>query len=107
MRDIIVERVRSKAGPKRGGDRKRVELDETSVAVESPVDDVLALHEVLAELEKEDPLKAQIVNLRYFVGMTEPEAARLLGISERTLQRHWRVIRGWLRCRLGTSTGSQ
>src|SRR6516162_8954607 len=85
MRDILVEQARSKAGPRRGGGRRRVELREDAVAVEPPVADVLALHEALDELEKEDPLKAQIVNLRYFAGMTVPEAADVLGISQRTL----------------------
>jgi RNA polymerase sigma factor (TIGR02999 family) len=107
LRDILVEQARRKAGPKRGGDRKRVELDEASFAVEPPVVDVLALHEALAELEKADPVKAQIVSLRYFAGMSVPEAAQLLGISERTLHRHWRFIMGWLKRRLGAPTDSQ
>ena len=101
MRDILVEQARSKAGPRRGGDRRRVELQEGTVAVEPPVDDVLALHEALADLEKEDPLKAEIVNLRYFAGMSVPEAAQVLGMSERTLHRHWRFIKAWLKSRLG------
>ena len=62
---------------------------------------MLAVHEVLAELEKEDPLKAQIVNLRDFSGMTIEETAQVLGISERTLFRHWRFIKAWLKSRLG------
>lgn len=99
MRDILVEQARRKAGPKRGGDRRRVELGEQ--AADEPVpEEVLAVHEALAELEKEDPLKAQIVNLRYFAGMTIPEAAQVLGISERTLHRHWRFIKAWLKGRL-------
>ena len=107
MRDILVEQARSKAGPRRGGDRQRVELQDAAVAVEPPVDDVLALHEALAELEKEDPLKAQIVNLRYFAGMSVPEAAQVLGMSERTLHRHWRFIKAWLRSRLGAPAGTE
>src|SRR5215469_7585759 len=76
MRDILVEQARGKAGPRRGGDRRRVELRE--LAADEPVpEEVLAVHEALAELEKEDPLKAQIVNLRYFAGMTIPEAAQV------------------------------
>ena len=62
MRDILVEQARRKAGPTRGGDRRRVELREP--VAESVPEDALAVHEALAELEKEDPLKAQIVNLR-------------------------------------------
>jgi RNA polymerase sigma factor (TIGR02999 family) len=100
MRDILVEQARRKAGPTRGGDRTRVELREPSAAGPVP-DEILAVHEALAELEKEDPLKAQIVNLRYFTGMSVPETAQVLGISERTLHRHWRFIKAWLKSRLG------
>jgi RNA polymerase sigma factor (TIGR02999 family) len=103
MRDVLVERARAKAGPKRGGGRLRVELDADAAAYEPPPEDVLALHEALVELEKEDPLKAEIVNLRYFTGMSAAEAAQVLGLSERTLHRHWRFIKAWLRRRLGES----
>jgi len=101
MRDILVERARSKAGPKRGGNRRRVELQENVAASDPPDDDVLAVHEALAELEKEDPLKAQIVNLRFFTGMSMKETASVLGVSERTLHRHWRFIKAWLKSRIG------
>jgi RNA polymerase sigma factor (TIGR02999 family) len=106
MRDILVEQARSKAGPTRGGDRRRVELREAAAVVEPPVADVLALHEALADLEKDDPLKAEIVNLRYFAGMSVPETAQVLGMSERTLHRHWRFIKAWLRSRLGAPAES-
>jgi RNA polymerase sigma factor (TIGR02999 family) len=101
MRDILVEQARAKGGPKRGGHRKRVELLENLAAGAPIPEEVLAVHEALAELEKEDPLKAQIVNLRYFTGMTMEETAQVLGISERTLHRHWRFIKAWLKSRLG------
>jgi len=101
MRDILVERARSKAGARRGGNRRRVELQETAAYSEPPDDDVLAVHEALSELEKEDPLKAQIVNLRFFMGMSIKETASVLGISERTLHRHWRFIKAWLKSRIG------
>lgn len=101
MRDILVEQARAKAGPRRGGDRRRVELRENAAAVEPPADDVLALHEALLDLEKDDPLKARVVELRYFAGMSAAEAAEVLGISERSLHRHWRFIKAWLRARLG------
>jgi RNA polymerase sigma factor (TIGR02999 family) len=100
MRDILVEQARRKAGPRRGGRHQRVEFDEDIVAVDPPMEDILALHEALADLEKEDPFKAQIVNLRYFAGMNVTEAAQVLGISERTLYRHWRFIQAWLKSRL-------
>ena len=100
MRDILVERARSKAGPKHGGNRQRVELHDAVDAGAAVPEEVLAVHEALAELEKEDPLKAQIVNLRYFTGMSIAETTQVLGISERTLHRHWRFIKAWLKTRL-------
>jgi RNA polymerase sigma factor (TIGR02999 family) len=101
MRDILVEHARAQAGPKRGGRRRRVELDEATAVIEPPSQEVLALHEALNELEQEDPLKAQIVNLRYFAGMNIKETAEVLGLSERTVHRHWRFIKAWLKGRLG------
>jgi RNA polymerase sigma factor (TIGR02999 family) len=105
MRDILVEQARSKAGPKRGGDRRRVELSDTVADQGPPSEDVLAVHEALAELEKEDPLKAQIVHLRYFAGMNAKETADVLGLSERTFHRQWRFIKSWLQMRLDGKTG--
>jgi RNA polymerase sigma factor (TIGR02999 family) len=96
MRDILVEQARRKAGPKRGGGQRRRELDEACAVLEPPSDDVLAIHEALQELEARDPLKAQIVLLRYFTGLTMNETATVLGLAERTLDRHWRYIRAWL-----------
>ena len=100
MRDILVEQARRKAGPERGG-RQRQELDEACAVIEPPAENVLAIHEALDELEKQDPLKAQIVLLRYFSGLTTAETAEVLGLAERTLDRQWRFIRVWLLKRLG------
>jgi RNA polymerase sigma factor (TIGR02999 family) len=100
MRDILVEQARRKAGPKHGGGQRRHELDEACAVLEPPSDDVLAVHEALEELEARDPLKAQIVLLRYFTGLTMNETATVLGLAERTLDRHWRYIRAWLMKRL-------
>jgi RNA polymerase sigma factor (TIGR02999 family) len=100
MRDILVEQARRKAGPKQGGDRRREELDAACAVLEPPADDVLAVHEALQELEARDPLKGQIVQLRYFTGLTMDETAAVLGLAERTLDRHWRYIRAWLMKRL-------
>jgi len=101
MRDILVEQARRKAGPERGGGRRRRELDEACAVVEPPAEDVLAVHEALEELEQQDPVKAQIVLLRYFSGLTTDETAEVLGLAERTLDRRWRYIRAWLLKRLG------
>src|SRR5947199_2324309 len=73
MRDILVEQARRKAGPQHGGGRRREELDEAAGALEAPAADMLALHEALEELERQDPLKAQIVLLRYFTGLSMAE----------------------------------
>jgi RNA polymerase sigma factor (TIGR02999 family) len=100
MRDILVEQARRKAGPKRGGGRRRVELTERLAIIEPPSEEVQDLHEALKELEQLDPLKAQIVELRYFAGMTAMDTAEVLGLSERTVHRHWRFIRAWLKSRL-------
>jgi RNA polymerase sigma factor (TIGR02999 family) len=100
MREILVEQARRKAGPKQGGDRRRQELDDACAVLEPPSDDVLAVHEALAELEERDPLDAQIVLLRYFTGLTMGETAQVLGMAERTLDRQWRYIRAWLMKRL-------
>jgi RNA polymerase sigma factor (TIGR02999 family) len=101
MRDILVEQARRKAGPVRGGSRRRQELDEACAVIEPPSADVLAVHEALEELEKQDPLKAQIVLLRYFSGLTTDETAEVLGLSASTLDRQWRYLRAWLLERLG------
>jgi RNA polymerase sigma factor (TIGR02999 family) len=101
MRDILVEQARRKARPVRGGGRRRQELDEACACLQPPSEDVLAVHEALDELEKQDPVKAQIVLLRYFSGLTTAETSEVLGLAERTLDREWRYIRAWLLDRLG------
>ena len=101
MRDILVEQARRRAGPARGGGRHRRDLDEACALIEPPAENVLAVHEALEELEKQDPVKAQIVLLRYFSGLTTAETAEVLGLAERTLDRQWRYIRAWLLKRLG------
>ena len=100
MRDILVEQARRRATLKRGGDRKRLDLDEAELEIEAPAEDVLALDEALQRLESDDPRKGQIVNLRYFVGMTAEETATALGVSVTTVEREWRYIRAWLRTQL-------
>src|SRR5262249_37944390 len=97
---ILVERARAKAGPKRGGDRHRLELSDAIAIDEPPAQEILALHEALDELERQDPLKSQIVQLRYFAGMDAAEAPQVLATSERTLHRHWRFIKAWMKNRL-------
>ena len=101
MRDILVEQARRKAGPARGGGRYRQKLDEACAVIEPLAENILTVHEALEELEKQDPLKAQIVLLRYFSGLTTEETAEVLGLAPSTLDRQWRYVRAWLLRRLG------
>jgi RNA polymerase sigma factor (TIGR02999 family) len=94
MRHIIIDRARQKQTGKRGGDFERREL----VDLAAPADDeeLLALDEALQKLAVADPLKAKLVELRYFVGLTNDAAAEVLGISPTTADRYWAFARAWL-----------
>src|SRR5436305_13999627 len=94
MRRVLVEAARRKARVKHGGGRRRVERPGAPGA--APPDDLLALDEALTRLAARDPAKAEVVKLRYFAGMTVPEAAACLGISVATGERHWAFARAWL-----------
>jgi RNA polymerase sigma factor (TIGR02999 family) len=96
MRRILIERARSKNRLRRGGDWQRVDLASVTVAMDDPDETVLAVHEALDRLAARDPLKAQIVKLRYFVGMSHQEVASALGVAEPTVRRHWAYARSWL-----------
>ena len=101
MHDILVEDARRKATSKRGGGWQRADLSRIELAFETPADDMLALADALAKLEAEDPERAQLVHLRFFAGLGESEAAEVLGVSLRTVQRRWRFVRAWLHRELG------
>jgi RNA polymerase sigma factor (TIGR02999 family) len=99
MRRILIDRVRRKQSEKHGGDRQRVNFDELILpaAVEGkPLEDLLAIDEALTQLEAEDPIKAQLVKLRYFTGASLEETALMLGISVATAKRYWVYARSWL-----------
>jgi RNA polymerase sigma factor (TIGR02999 family) len=96
MHDILVEHARRKLSLKRGGGRKRMDPSQVTLAVEVPPDEMLALSESLQRLEKREPRKHQIVLLRFFAGMTNEEAAEMLGVTTRTVERDWRFARAWL-----------
>jgi RNA polymerase sigma factor (TIGR02999 family) len=96
MRRILVESARSKRRLKRGGDRARVPLEEAELLVPEPSEDVLALNEALAELAATDRVAAELVQLRYFGGLSIPDAAHILGVSPRTAIRLWTFARRWL-----------
>jgi RNA polymerase sigma factor (TIGR02999 family) len=97
MRRILVDHARRKAAARHGGGLARLELEPDLAAAREPREDLLALDEALDRLAVEDPLKAEVVKLRYFAGLTLPETAAALGLSERTAGRHWAYARAWLR----------
>jgi RNA polymerase sigma factor (TIGR02999 family) len=100
MRRILIDKARQKRRPKHGGQCRRVDLDDVSAPVEQPADDLLALDEALSALAAVAPRKAELVKLRFYAGLTIPEAAAALRISEATAQRDWTYARTWLFCRL-------
>ena len=97
MRQILVQRARSRAALKRGGAPQRVTLGDAHGGSVSPDIDVLALDEALSKLATLDPEQAQIVELRYFGGLTVEETADVLGLSPATVKRHWAMARAWLK----------
>jgi RNA polymerase sigma factor (TIGR02999 family) len=101
MRRILVESARRKRSRKRGGGRKRAELDEANLAVPERHEDLLALDEALDRLAEADAQAAELVKLRYFVGMSIPEAAEVLNLGARSADRLWAYARAWLRQALG------
>jgi RNA polymerase sigma factor (TIGR02999 family) len=100
MRRILVEQARRKGRVKHGGGRKRVELDRDLAAEVNPADDLLALDAALERFEAVDPPAAHLVKLRYFAGLTMPEAAAALDMTLRSAERNWTYARTWLRLAL-------
>ena len=94
MRRILIDQARRKQTQKRGGGMRRQQLEE--VAALQPDPELLALDEALKKLAATDPVKAQLVELRYFAGLTGDQAAKVLGISASTADRHWAYARAWL-----------
>jgi RNA polymerase sigma factor (TIGR02999 family) len=98
MRRILIEAARRKGRHKRGGDWRRIELDQIEPPAEAPLDDLVAIDEALTRLESEDRQAAQLVKLRFFAGLSLTEAAEALGISRTTAYEQWAYARAWLRC---------
>ena len=96
MRRLLVEKARRKSRVKHGKGHKRVDLDSGCLVSEAPSLDLLALDEALTRLAETEPAKAELVKLRFFAGLTMPEAARVLGISLATAERYWTYARTWL-----------
>ena len=96
IRRILVEYARKKARVRHGGGKKRIDLDEALLVAEESGDDVISLDEVLAKFASLEPVKAELVKLRYFAGCSIDEAADLLNISRTSAKRYWAYARAWL-----------
>jgi RNA polymerase sigma factor (TIGR02999 family) len=96
MRRILIENARRKRRLRHGGGQRRVGLDDAFMAIEEPSEDLVALDEALDKLAIEDPIKADLVKLRYFAGLTIEQAAKMLEISRATADRYWSYARAWL-----------
>ena len=99
MRRILIDRARSKRAERHGGGLKRVDIDgvdELEIAAPAEESELFEVHESLDRLAALHPQKAELVKLRYFAGLTLPEAAEVLGISTPTAERHWAIARVWL-----------
>jgi RNA polymerase sigma factor (TIGR02999 family) len=96
MRRILVDRARRRQARKHGGELERVDLD--AIELPGPSDDavVLQVHEALEQLAEQDTEKAEVVKLRFFAGLDNAEIAAILGVSEKTVQRHWSFAKAWL-----------
>jgi len=97
MRRILVERARHKSSRKAGGGRQRVGLADIEPAIQETSTDLLGLDAALAKLEKKDKRKADLIKLRFFAGLTNAQAAEVLGISTSTADNDWAYARSWLR----------
>jgi RNA polymerase sigma factor (TIGR02999 family) len=100
MRRILVDQARRRAARKRGGAARRVAWDDQWAVADRPDEDMLALDEALAELQRHDAQAAELVKLRYFSGLSHQQAAETLGVSRRVADRLWAVAKAWLYQRL-------
>jgi RNA polymerase sigma factor (TIGR02999 family) len=96
MRRILIERARQKSRLKRGGDQQRVPLEELDLATNADTETLLLVEEAMERLAVADPVKAKLVELRFFTGLSLAEAGQVLGISEPTAKRYWAYARAWL-----------
>jgi len=107
MRRILIENARRKHRLKRGGDRERVDLRDAEPATDGPCDDLIALDEAIEKLARIDKVKADLVKLRFFAGLTGEQAAEALGISHNTADRYWAYARSWLHLEITKGDGSE
>jgi RNA polymerase sigma factor (TIGR02999 family) len=103
IRRVLVDHARQKAAEKRGGRVERVTLSDRTGTVGPDGVDLLALHEALDELDRLNSRHRQVIELRFFGGLTEEEAAQVLGVTAKTARQDWRIARAWLQERLGAA----
>jgi RNA polymerase sigma factor (TIGR02999 family) len=96
MRRILIENARRKSRLKRGGDLVRVDLNDVELADTTPDEKILLINDALERMEASDPEKARVVVMKFFGGMTNQEVATNLGVTERTVERHWAFAKAWL-----------
>ncbi len=96
MRRILIDNARRKRAQRHGGGQQRVDVQDVEIASAKADDQLLAVNEALDKLAAQDKQKAELVKLRYFIGMTIEEAAQILGVSEPTAKRYWAYARAWL-----------
>jgi RNA polymerase sigma factor (TIGR02999 family) len=96
MRRILVDQARRKRSVRRGGDLQRHRIEDQEIEAPKPAEDLIAVHEALERFQGVDAVAAQLVKLRYFAGLTIPQAAEALGISTSTADRSWAYARAWL-----------
>ncbi len=104
MRHILVDRARRRQSLRHGGGQERVDAEDLELAAPEYDEQLLAMHEALEALAMEHPAQAEVVKLRFFVGLTDREVAEALGLSERTVGRYWAYAKAWLFRQLGPST---
>lgn len=93
MRRILVEQARRKSRIRHGGGKKQVNFDDVDIASEAPEDKMLLIHEALETLADEDSLKAEIVKLKFFAGLKNEDVGQIMGVSEKTVRRHWNTAK--------------
>ena len=101
MRRILVEKARRRRRHKHGGGLPRLDIGLATIASPMPDEDLLALDEAMSRLAEEDPVRARLVQLRFYAGLSNEEAAQILGISAVTAKRYWRYARAWLHREVG------
>ena len=107
MRRILIDSARRKKAARHGGGQQRLDIADLEIAGELKEDQLLAVNDALEKLAAEDTVKAELVKLRYFAGLTIEEAAQVLGISAPTAKRHWTFARVWLYREMQSDTGNR